>query len=84
MTMFNLQEARRQLSRLLTLAEAGEEVVIARRGKPVARLVRVERPTLERRPGTWRGSLHIADDFDGETGEDCLEALTEGQSLEEN
>lgn len=75
MAMLNVQEAKTQLSRLLTLVEAGEEVVISRYGKPVARLVRVAPPAPARRPGTWRDSLHIADDFDDEIGEDWLEPL---------
>jgi len=75
MAVLNVQEAKTQLSRLLTLVEAGEEVVISRYGKPVARLVRVAPPEPARRPGTWRDSLHIADDFDDEIGEDWLEPL---------
>lgn len=61
MTVVNVQEAKAQLSRLLTLVEAGEKVVIARYGKPVARLVRAAPPEPERRPGGWRDSLHIAE-----------------------
>lgn len=75
MTVVNVQEAKTQLSRLLTLVEAGEEVVIARYGKRIARLVRVTPPASERRPGTWRGSLRIADDFNEELGEEWLEPL---------
>ena len=71
----NVQEAKTQLSRLLTLVEAGEEVVIARYGKEVARLVRVSPPAPGRRPGAWRDSLRIADDFDDEIGEDWLEPI---------
>ena len=44
MTVVNVHEAKTQLSRLLAQVEAGEEVVIARRGKPVARLVRLQAP----------------------------------------
>lgn len=43
----NVHEAKTQLSRLLERAEAGEEVVIARNGRPVARLVAIERPRRE-------------------------------------
>ncbi len=43
MTTVNIQQAKTQLSRLLAAVEAGEEVVIARNGSPVARLVRYER-----------------------------------------
>jgi len=75
MTVVNVQEAKTQLSRLLALVEAGEEVVIARYGKEVARLVRVAPRAPERRPGTWRDSLHMTDDFDEEIGEDWLEPL---------
>jgi prevent-host-death family protein len=75
MVTVNVQEAKTQLSRLLTLVEAGEEVVIARYGKEVARLVRVAPPAPRRRPGTWRDSLRISDDFDDEIGEGWLEPL---------
>lgn len=75
MTIVNVQEAKTQLSRLLTLVEAGEEVVIARHGKQVARLVRAAPPVSDRRPGAWRNSMRIADDFDDEIGDEWLEAL---------
>ena len=75
MVIVNVQEAKTQLSRLLTLVEAGEEVVIARYGKEVARLVRAAPPVRARRPGTWRDSLRISDDFDDEIGEDWLEPI---------
>lgn len=75
MTVVNVQDAKTQLSRLLTLVEAGEEVVIARYGKQVARLVRVAPPASERRPGTWRESLRIADDFDEDLGEEWLKRI---------
>jgi prevent-host-death family protein len=74
MTTVNVQEAKTQLSQLLGLVEAGEEVVIARYGKPVARLIRVEKPRSQRKPGTWAGSLWVADDFNAELG---LEELGE-------
>lgn len=75
MTMVNVQEAKTQLSRLLGLVEAGEEVVIARYGKPVARLVRVTPAGRRRRPGTWRDSLRIADDFNDELDADWMDSL---------
>ncbi|HVT43821.1 MAG TPA: type II toxin-antitoxin system Phd/YefM family antitoxin [Thermoanaerobaculia bacterium] len=74
-TTVNVQEAKTQLSRLLFLVEAGEEVIIARYGKPIARLVRAAPPVPDRRPGSWRESLRIADDFDDEIGEEWLEPL---------
>lgn len=64
MTNFNIFEAKTQLSKLIELAEKGEEVVIARAGKPVVRLTKLEpaKPTI--RFGLLKGKLHVADDFD--------------------
>lgn len=60
-----MHEAKSQLSRLVELAEGGEDVIIQRSGRPVARLVAVQR----RRPvaeafGALRGEIELADDFD--------------------
>jgi prevent-host-death family protein len=59
----NMHEAKTHLSRLVERVEAGEEVVISRAGKPVARLV-----SFRRRPtrtfGELRGQIHLSDDFD--------------------
>lgn len=60
----NVYEAKTQLSRLLDQVAVGEDVVIARAGRPVARLVPYVRPTSPRRPGGWRGRVEVADDFD--------------------
>lgn len=60
----NIHEAKTHLSRLLEKVSQGEEVVIAKSGKPVARLVAVvERPS-RRVPGSARGTLWISEDFD--------------------
>ena len=63
MSTFNVHEAKTHLSRLLVKVEAGEEVVIARSGKPVARLVgyRSRRPV--RRFGALKGCLTVDDGF---------------------
>lgn len=60
----NIHEAKTQLSRLLARAAAGEEVIIARSGEPVARLVPIERTGDQRVLGLDAGSVVIADDFD--------------------
>ncbi len=62
----NIHEAKTHLSRLLAQVEAGEEVVIARAGKPVARLVAAEAPKPRRELGFWEGKLWLADDWDSE------------------
>jgi len=61
---FNVHEAKTQLSRLIERVEAGEEIIISRAGKPVARLIPLRRPTARRRPGAWRGRVVLHDDFD--------------------
>lgn len=59
-----MHEAKTHLSRLVERVEAGEEVVIARAGRPVARLVPFARRTEPRTPGLWRGQVRLAPDFD--------------------
>ena len=60
----NIHEAKTQLSRLIAKVEQGEEVVIARAGEPVAKLVRAEPATRSRKLGAYAGKIWIADDFD--------------------
>jgi prevent-host-death family protein len=60
----NIHEAKTQFSRLVERAERGEEIVIARAGKPVARLVAYREPRVPRVPGGWEGRVWIAPDFD--------------------
>jgi prevent-host-death family protein len=59
----NVHEAKTHLSRLLRRVEAGEEVVISRGGKPIARLVPVQRKGA-RRLGGDRGLLEVPEEFD--------------------
>ena len=58
----NVSQAKTQLSHLIARAEAGEEIVIARRGKPVARLVACK-PRRKRRPSRLKGKVGIPEDF---------------------
>lgn len=60
----NVYEAKTRFSQLLDRVEAGEEIVIARNGRPVARLVPAPRPRPARTPGALRNDLWIAPDFD--------------------
>ena len=62
MVTVNVHEAKTNLSRLLAQVEAGEEVVIARNGNPVARLVRI-RPRGKRQPDTMKDRIKIDDSF---------------------
>jgi prevent-host-death family protein len=72
MTEINIHEAKTHLSRLLRRVAAGEDIVIARAGKPVARLVPVAEPKLPRVLGRDRGKIWIADDFDAPLPDDVL------------
>jgi prevent-host-death family protein len=64
MVTSTIDEAKSQLARLIGLAEKGEEIVIARAGKPVARLVPYRQAEGPREGGQWRGQAHVAPDFD--------------------
>ena len=72
MVEVNIHEAKTHLSRLLLRVESGEEIVIARAGKPVARLVPVRRPRRTRRAGRFAGQGRIADDFNAPLPRDVL------------
>ncbi len=60
----NIHDAKSQLSRLLTKVQAGEDVLIARAGKPVARLTRLEARIEPRLFGTAKGKVRIGKDFE--------------------
>jgi len=60
----NVHDAKTHLSRLLERVEAGEEVVIARAGRPVARLVPYRRRQEPRVLGVWQGRVTIGPEFD--------------------
>jgi prevent-host-death family protein len=75
MPTVGMHEAKTHLSQLVERAEAGEEVVIARHGVPVARLVAIaSSPDLASVRGVWRGQVRMADDFD-ELPPDIAEAF---------
>ena len=60
----NIHEAKTHFSRLVERVEAGEELVIARAGRPVARLVPIAARTEPRMPGLLKGELRLAEDWD--------------------
>ena len=60
----NIHEAKTHFSRLVERVEAGEELVIARAGRPVARLVPIAARTEPREPGLLKGELRLAEDWD--------------------
>ena len=72
MLTVNIHAAKTQLSRLLEAAAAGEEVVIAKAGKPIARLVPIATGAPKRRLGLLAGKLTVADNFDDPLPDDIL------------
>ncbi|HEX2172907.1 MAG TPA: type II toxin-antitoxin system Phd/YefM family antitoxin, partial [Dehalococcoidia bacterium] len=64
MQTVNVHEAKTHLSRLLERVAAGEEIIIARGGKPLAKLVPLRDDLTPRRPGSMRGRIRLAEDFD--------------------
>lgn len=66
--VINVYEAKTQLSKLIDRAAAGEEIVLGKSGKPLARLVPFRETRGPRIPGRFAGQLFIADDFDETPG----------------
>ena len=76
MLQINIHEAKTHLSRLLEQIETGEDVVIARHGKPVARLIPYTvKPIQQRQPGSLRGKIKFSEDFDAPLPDDIATAL---------
>jgi len=78
MTVVNTSEARTQLSRLLRRVASGEEITIANRGVPVARLVAVIGSERNRRLGILRAELKVPEDFEAPLPDGILD-LFEGR-----
>ncbi len=75
MAIVNIHEAKTHLSKLVQRATAGEEIIIAKAGKPVAKLIPYESNSEPRRAGgSWKGKVWMADDFD-ELPEDIAAAF---------
>jgi len=64
MTTVNMHEAKSQLSSLVEKALAGEEVIIGKAGKPLVKLTPIIKNVSPRVPGSFKGKIQIADDFD--------------------
>jgi prevent-host-death family protein len=75
MVEVNIHEAKTNLSRLLSRVAAGEEVIIAKAGKPIARLVPFRKPKGKRPLGMDKGLFRVPKDFDAPLPEDLLRAF---------
>jgi prevent-host-death family protein len=75
MVEVNIHEAKTNLSRLLSRVAAGEEVLIARAGVPIARLVPYRKPKMKRRLGMDKGLFEVPGDFDAPLPDNLLAAF---------
>ncbi|KAF0250481.1 MAG: prevent-host-death family protein [bacterium] len=64
MSIVNIHEAKTHFSKLLEKVLAGEEIIIGKSGKPIAKLVPYKQSDEPRQPGMWKGQVWMADDFD--------------------
>ena len=72
MKITNIHEAKTHLSRLIESVIAGEEIVIAKAGKPLVKLIPYETIKQPRQPGGWEGKVKMSDDFDEELPDNIL------------
>jgi prevent-host-death family protein len=77
MQTVNIHAAKTHLSRLVDAAAAGEEIIIARAGKPIAKLVQLtDQPAKQKRVlGLMAGQMRVSDDFDAPLPDDLLDAF---------
>jgi prevent-host-death family protein len=65
MEITNIHEAKTNFSKLVERVSEGEEIIIGKAGKPVAKLVPYKAgPPVKRKPGAWKGKVWISPDFD--------------------
>jgi prevent-host-death family protein len=78
MTTVNIHEAKTHLSRLVDEVAAGAEIIIAKAGKPMARLAPISAPVRKKRLGLLKGKIKVPDDFNAPMDEETL-ATFEGR-----
>lgn len=78
---YNLYQAKTSLSALVDQAAKGQEIIIAKDGVPMARLMPLA-PRVKRKPGGWQGKVRMSDDFDDELSPELLAGF-EGSAEDE-
>jgi prevent-host-death family protein len=78
MTVVSTHEAKTHLSRLLDEIQNGEDIIIARGSRPVARLVPYHGKEVERRPGYLKGRIRVHEDFDAPLPDDLMASFEGG------
>ncbi|MBC8497204.1 MAG: type II toxin-antitoxin system Phd/YefM family antitoxin [Anaerolineales bacterium] len=71
----NIHQAKTHFSKLLKRVIAGEEIVIAKSGKPIAKIVPLENAIHQRKPGSAIGKVKISPEFDAPLPDDILESF---------
>lgn len=85
MQQVNIHQAKTQLSKLIDAVTEGEEIVIAKSGKPLVKLVRIEEADKKpRKPGALKGKIWIANDFDEPLDGEDLALWTKSEIIPEN
>lgn len=69
MNVTNIHQAKTHFSKLIERVQKGEEIVIGKAGKPIAKLVPYTEALERRKPGIWKGKVWISEDFDEEDEE---------------
>jgi prevent-host-death family protein len=80
MKTVNIQAAKTHLSRLVEEAVAGDDIILAKAGRPLVRLVPVQPDVSPRRPGAWKGKVRMARDFNA--ADERIIALFEGSAVD--
>jgi prevent-host-death family protein len=75
--VFNIHDAKTNLSRIVDDVAAGAEVIIAKAGKPMARLVPIDIPVKTKKLGLLKGKIEVSDDFNAPLDDETL-GLFEG------
>ncbi len=73
MLIINIHKAKIHFSQLIEKVKHGEEIIIAKAGKPIARLCPLAPAKLKRKPGSFKGKIWIADDFDAPLPKNTLD-----------
>ncbi|MGF1677036.1 MAG: type II toxin-antitoxin system Phd/YefM family antitoxin [Rivularia sp. (in: cyanobacteria)] len=81
MKITNIHEAKTNLSKLIEAVLAGEEVIIAKAGKPAIRMIPYQEKKELRIPGGWEGKVTMSDDFDDELPPEILAGFTGEESV---
>ncbi len=76
-SIYNIHEAKTHFSKLIEKARFGEEVIVAKTGKPVVKIVPVDAPIKQRQPGSALGMFSMGDDFDDPLPQEMLKAFYE-------